>query len=70
MTLGERFAQSGVEGALTRAAVAWVLITPAVAACKIWWSGSAALVVGLVGVAVYIAFALRYRRRHGAPPAT
>jgi hypothetical protein len=41
MTFGERFAETSVTGALTRAAVAWVLITPAVAAAKVWWSGTA-----------------------------
>jgi hypothetical protein len=69
MAFGEIFAQTSVKGAATRAAVAWVLITPMVAAAKIWWSGTAALVVFLVGVPVYIALAVRYWRRHGAPPA-
>jgi hypothetical protein len=67
MTFGERFAQTSVKGALTRAAVAWVLITPAVAAAKIWWSGTAAVVVGVVGVTVYIVVAVRYRRHHSQP---
>jgi hypothetical protein len=53
---------------MTRAAVAWVLITPPVAAAKIWWSGTAALVVGLVGVGVYIAAALSYGRHRRARP--
>ena len=70
MAFGEMFAQTSARGALTRAAVAWVLITPAVAAAKIWWSGTAALVVGLVGVTIYIAVAVRYRRRHGPPSGT
>jgi membrane protein YdbS with pleckstrin-like domain len=70
VALGERFAETSVQGALTRAAVAWVLITPAVAAAKIWWSGTAALVVFLVGVTIYIVVAVRYRRRHRPPPAT
>jgi hypothetical protein len=70
VALGERFAETSVEGTLTRAAVAWVLITPAVAAAKIWWSGTAALVVFLVGVTIYVVVAVRYRRRHRPPPAT
>ena len=70
MPFGETFAATSVKGALTRAAVAWVLITPAVAAAKIWWSGAAALVGFLVGVTVYIVVALRYRRSHRPPPAT
>jgi hypothetical protein len=66
MTFGETFAQTSIKGALTRAAVAWVLITPAVAAAKIWWSGTAALVVCLVGVTVYVLLVAQYRRRHKA----
>jgi hypothetical protein len=69
MAFGARFAETSVKGALTRAAVAWVLITPAVAAAKIWWSGTAALVVFLVGVTIYIVVTVRYRRQH-PPPAT
>jgi hypothetical protein len=58
MRLGEDFTQSCVKGAVTRAAVAWVLITPAAAAAKIWWSGIAALVVFvfLVGVVTELAW--------------
>jgi hypothetical protein len=69
MVLGELFAQRNVKGALTRAGIAWVLITPAVAAAKIWWSGRAALFVGILGVTLYIALANRYLHRHGPPPA-
>jgi hypothetical protein len=69
MAFGEMFAQASVKGALTRAAVAWVLITPAVAAAKVWWSGTAALVVFLVGVTVYVVAATRYRRHRSLPPA-
>jgi hypothetical protein len=68
VTFGETFAQSRVKGALTRAALAWVLITPAVAAAKIWWSGTAAVVVGLVGVVAYVLVAERYRRQHRPRP--
>jgi hypothetical protein len=70
MALGELFATRSVKGALTRAAIAWVLITPAVAAAKIWWSGPAALVVGVVGVTLYVVLTVRYLRRHSAPPAS
>jgi hypothetical protein len=70
MAFGEVFAETSAKGALTRAGVAWVLITPAVAATKIWWSGTAALVMFLVGVTIYIVVAVRYRRRHSPPPAT
>jgi membrane protein YdbS with pleckstrin-like domain len=66
MTLGETFAQTSLRGAVLRATVAWVLITPAVAAAKIWWSGTAAVVVFLVGVIAYVALVARYRRRHRA----
>ena len=68
MRLADRFAETSVTGAVTRAAVAWVLITPAVAAAKIWWSGTA-LVVFLVGVTIYTVVAVRYGRRHHPPPA-
>jgi hypothetical protein len=70
MRFADRFAETSVTGALTRAAVAWVLITPAVAAAKIWWSGTAALVVFLVGVPIYVVVAVGFRRRHRQPPAT
>jgi hypothetical protein len=62
MGFGETFAETSVKGALTRAAVAWVLITPAVAAAKIWWSRTAAVVVFLVTVAIYVVVAERFRR--------
>jgi heme/copper-type cytochrome/quinol oxidase subunit 2 len=64
MAFAKRFAETSLTGALIRAALAWVLITPAVAAAKIWWSGAAAVVVFVVGVTIYIAVAMRYRRRH------
>jgi hypothetical protein len=67
MTFGETFAQTSAKGALTRAAVAWGLITPAVAAAKIWWSGVGALVVFFVGVTAYVVVALWYLRRHRPP---
>lgn len=70
VTSAERFAEPTVRGSLTRAAIAWVLITPAIAAAKIWWSGTAALVVGLVGVTIYIVVAERFRRHHRQPSAT
>jgi hypothetical protein len=66
----DRFAETSVKGALTRAAVAWVLITPAVAAAKIWWSGPAAAVVGVFSVTVYVVVALRIRRDHRQTSAT
>lgn len=68
MSFGERFAETSVRGALIRAAIAWVLITPAVAAAKIWWSGTAALVVGVLGVTVYVLVALRVRRHYRKLP--
>ena len=69
MGFAETFAETSVKGALTRAAVAWVLITPAVAAAKIWWSGTAAVVVFLVGVGICVVVAVRFRRRHRQPGA-
>ncbi len=70
MAPAEWFMQTSVKGALTRAALALALITPAVAVAKICWSGTAALVVGLVGITAYIVVVTRYRRRHTLPPAT
>jgi hypothetical protein len=67
MGFAERFAEASVKGALTRAAVAWVLITPAIAAAKIWWSAAAAVVVLIVGVGVYVVIAARFRRHHREP---
>jgi hypothetical protein len=66
----DRFAETSPKGALTRAAVAWILITPAVAAAKIWWSGTAALIVFLVSVTVYVVVAVRFSRRRRWPSAT
>jgi uncharacterized membrane protein len=48
--------------------VAWVLITPAVAAAKIWLSGTAAVVVFVVGVVIYVALVVHYRRQHRQRP--
>jgi len=67
-SFADRFAETSFTGALTRGALAWVLITPAVAAAKIWWSGTAAIVVFLVTVTVYTVVAVRFRRRHRQPP--
>ncbi len=66
---GETFAQTSLKGALTRAAIAWILITPVVAAAKIW-SRPAAVVVCLVAVAIYIAVAMRFIHRDCQPRAT
>jgi hypothetical protein len=68
VTFRERFAETSVRGALTRAFIAFVLITPAIAAAKIWWSGAAAFGVFLVGVTVYVVVAARIRRHHRQPP--
>jgi hypothetical protein len=67
MTFGDLFAENSFRGALLRAAIAWAIITPAVAIAKILWSGTAALVVGVVGVAAYVSFVVGYIRRHRPP---
>jgi hypothetical protein len=64
MGFADTFAETSVKGALTRGAVAWFLITPPVAAAKIWWSGTAAFVVFIVGVTIYIVVVVRFRRCH------
>jgi hypothetical protein len=70
MRFGETFAARSVKGALTRAAVAWILITPAVVAAKIWGSAGAAVILGVVEVAIYIPVALRFRPRDRQPSVT
>lgn len=52
---------------VTRAGFAWLIITPAVAAAKILWSPAAAVVVGVLGVALYMVIAVRYISRHPDP---
>ena len=64
MTFGERFAARNATGMVTRAGLAWLIITPAVAAAKSWWSPAAAIVVGVLGVALYVVIAVRYINRH------
>jgi Flp pilus assembly protein TadB len=63
----DRFAETSFKGTVTRAALAWVLITPVVVAAKIWLSPAAAVVVCLVAVTVYCVVAVRFRRRHRQP---
>jgi integral membrane sensor domain MASE1 len=67
MSFADRFASRSATGALTRGAVACVLITPMVAAAKLWWSGPAAGVVAVLAVAIYVFAATRYMR-HRRPP--
>ncbi len=64
MSFGDTFASSSTKGYLTRAGLAWILITPAVAAAKIWWSTVAAIVVAVAGVATYVVLAERYMGHH------
>jgi hypothetical protein len=54
---------------LTRAAGAWVLIGLPVIAARLWLSVPAALIIFVLGVAVYVAAAGRYMRRHRQPRA-
>jgi len=70
MSASSTFASSSTKGYLMRAGLAWILITPAVAAAKVWWSAAAATVVGLLGIAIYVLLAQRYVRRHRAQPTT
>jgi hypothetical protein len=69
-TFADRFAESSPRGALTRAGLAWVLITPVVVVAKIWLSPAAAVVIALVAVTVYIIVALRFRRHHRPSPSS
>jgi len=68
MSFGHIFVSRSAKGYLMRAGLAWIVITPAVAAAKLWWSSVAAAVVGVVGVATYILVATRYMRRRRAQP--
>lgn len=52
---------------LTRAVGSWLLVGLPVIAARIWWSVTAAIVVFVVGVTMYVAASLRYLRRHGQP---
>jgi len=63
MTFQDRFAAPSVTGVLIRAGVACVLITPMIAAAKIWWSGPAAAAIGFIAITVYVLAATRYMRR-------
>jgi hypothetical protein len=65
MTFVQTFVQTSVRGALLRASLAWLIITPAVAAARIWWSAVAAAAVGVVGVALYVGAFVVLRRRYG-----
>jgi xanthine/uracil permease len=69
MGFGDRFAGRNATGMLIRGGVAFVLITPMVAAAKAWWSALAAGVIGVVAVAVYISVATRYMSRRRPPMA-
>ena len=59
--------ETSVRGMLLRAALAWVLVTPAIAAARIWASPLAAALTGVAGVALYVAALRVYRRRHPHP---
>jgi membrane protein implicated in regulation of membrane protease activity len=63
-SVGTCFADRSARGILTRAAGAWVLIGLPLIAARIWWSVPAALVIFVVGVALYVTAARRYVRRH------
>lgn len=63
MTFRDRFTARSVTGALVRAGVACVSITPVVAVAKVWWSGPAAAAIGILAIAVYVLAATRYMRR-------
>ena len=64
MRFGDHFAARSTSGALTRGALAFVLITPLVVVVRIWWSGTAAAIVGALAVAIYVFAAMRYVHGH------
>jgi hypothetical protein len=63
VTFGERFAQGNASGLLTRAGLAWVLITPIVVIARTLLPGVAAAAVALTAIAVYVVVARRYARQ-------
>jgi uncharacterized membrane protein YoaK (UPF0700 family) len=63
-SVGTCFAERSARGIVTRAAGAWVLIGLPLIAARVWWSVAAALVIFVVGVALYVTAARRYVRRH------
>jgi len=62
------FAERSVQGMLTRAAGARLLVGLPVIAARIWWSSVAASAVFVVTVTIYVAAAVRYMHRHRGQP--
>jgi hypothetical protein len=58
------FAERGARGILTRMVGAWLLIGLPVIASRVWWSVPAAIAVFVLTLSAYVAFAVRYMRRH------
>ena len=50
---------------LIRMVGAWLLVGLPVVAARIWWSASAAIVVFVVTVTIYVAAARSYMDQHG-----
>ena len=44
---------------------AWLLVGLPLIAARIWWSVSAAIVVFIVTLTMYLTATIRYMRRHG-----
>ncbi len=49
---------------LTRAVGAWLLVGLPVIAARAWWSVTAAIIIFVVAVTMYVTAAVRYKHRH------
>jgi hypothetical protein len=58
------FAERSARGMLVRGVGGWVFVGLPVIAARVWWSPVAAIVVFVLCLGLYVAFALRYMCRH------
>ncbi len=68
MLLADCFAERSLRGTLTRMVGAWLLVGLPVIAARLWWSVTAAIVVFVVTVTIYVTGAFRYMHRHRPRP--
>lgn len=68
MPLADRFAERSTRGMLTRMVGAWLLVGLPVIAARIWWTVTAAIVVFLLTVTMYVGGAIQYMHRHRPQP--
>jgi hypothetical protein len=68
MRLTDCLAERSARGTLTRMIGAWLLVGLPVIAARIWWSVTAAIVIFVVTVTMYVATARRHMHRHHLRP--